>query len=58
MKTYTLIELAEELHQHKVGDSFKIKGHIVPWEYYDENKDFYFIRDERYKRMVLIKKEN
>lgn len=54
---YTVIDLAEKLHNQKLGDSFKIKGHIVPWEYYDQNKDFFFIRDERTKRMVLIKKD-
>lgn len=54
---YTVIELAEKLHNHKPGYTFKIKGHIVPWEYYDQNKDFFFIKDERTRRMVLIKKD-
>lgn len=56
MSEYTLYELNFQLLCKKVGFEFNITGQRNTWEFYDENKDYYFIRNTISKQMILIKK--
>lgn len=59
LKTYSLLELSKKLNNHHYGDFFKIKFYKNNnWVFYDENKDFFFIKEETTKDMILIKKLN
>ncbi|WP_189337123.1 hypothetical protein [Flavobacterium laiguense] len=56
MKTYTLYQLQSVLQKLNQGDLFKINGQLNSWEFWDENKDYYFIKNNISKQKILIQK--
>lgn len=56
MKKYTLYQLQNELLKMEKGDFFKIKGQLNTWEFYDENPNYFFIRNIISKQLILLKK--
>jgi hypothetical protein len=56
MKTYTLYQLQTVLQKLEKGDLFKIYGQLFNWEFLDENKDYYFIKNDISKQKILIEK--
>lgn len=57
MEKYSLFELNFELPKLKIGDSFKIKGQLYGWIFYDENRNYYFLKNEISKQKILIEKD-
>lgn len=54
---YGFSNLKSVLANMEQGDLFSIKGDRTGnWVFYDENKDYYFIKHNCHKQMVLIKK--
>jgi hypothetical protein len=56
METYTLSQLQTVLQKLNQGDLFKIYGQLFNWEFFDENKDYYFIKNNISKQKILIEK--
>jgi hypothetical protein len=56
MKTYTLYQLTSVLVKMKQGDLFKIKGQLNTWVFYDENINYFFVKNTICKQMILIQK--
>ncbi len=44
------------LQRVRIGETFCFKGSKSVYEFYDENKDFYFIKETLSKQEILIKK--
>lgn len=56
METYTLSQLQTVLQKLNQGDSFIIFGQSYSWEFFDENKDYYFVKNNISKQKILIQK--
>ena len=56
MKKYTLYQLQNELPKMEHGAFFQIKGQLNTWELYDENIDYFFVRNTISKQLILLKK--
>jgi len=56
MKIYTLYELQTILQKLSQGDLFYIEGQLFQWQFWDENKDYYFIKNNISKQKILIEK--
>lgn len=56
MKKYTLSHLKSNLNKFKQGDLFKITGQENIWEYFDENKDYYILRNTITKQEIFLRK--
>ncbi len=54
--TYSLYKLPWELPKMKEGDWFYIKSEEYKWELYDENQDYFFIRNTISKQIIAIQK--
>lgn len=54
--TYTLYQISKALVEKKPGHIFEIKGQEFLWEFYDDTRDFFWIRNTTTKQTILIQK--